>query len=98
MCADSVKDKFLDIVKTQVAKTFGDKPKESPFYSRMINVNHFNRINKLLDSTKGKLVYKPNDENDREDCYVAPHVFEIEQNDALMSEEVIKVKLINFST
>lgn len=41
MCADSVKEKFLDAVKDKVAKTFGDKPKESPFYSRMINVNHF---------------------------------------------------------
>jgi len=88
LCEDGIKDKFLEAVRTQVAKTFGEKPKESPYYSRMINTNHFHRIDNLLKSTKGKLIYKAGDENDHNDCYVGPYVFEVEPTDPLMDDEV----------
>lgn len=48
-------------------------------------------MNKLLNSTKGKLIYKAQDQNDHEDNYVAPHVFEIKPDDPLMGEEVRNV-------
>lgn len=103
MCEESIKDKFLKAVQEQIPKTFGNSPKNSEFYSRMINTNHFkwvistlffinhlifSRINNLLKSTKGKLIYKSNDENDHDDCYIGPYVFEVKPDDPLMEDEV----------
>ncbi|KAI6190876.1 CBR-ALH-4 protein [Aphelenchoides bicaudatus] len=88
LCEETVKDKLLENIKAQVHKLFGDTPKESPTYSRMINTNHFNRVQKLIKSTKGKLIYKPNDEDVHDDCYVAPRIYEVEKNDPLMDDEI----------
>jgi len=88
LCKDSVKEKFLGALKEQVTKTFGEKPKESPYYARMINTNHFNRVQKLIRSTQGKLVYKAGDENDHDDRYVGPHIYDVKPDDPLMDDEI----------
>ena len=52
------------------------------------NQKIFSRVNNLLKTTKGKLIYKASDENDHDDHYVGPHIFEIQPDDPLMDEEV----------
>ncbi|KAK6022432.1 aldehyde dehydrogenase family protein [Ostertagia ostertagi] len=48
----------------------------------------FSRLSTLLKNTKGKIVYKPKEEPCRAECFLPPHVIEIEKDDALMQEEI----------
>jgi len=46
---DSVLPQFLDAAKTAITRMFGDTPRQSPDYGRIINARHFARVARLLD-------------------------------------------------
>ncbi|KAI6197818.1 hypothetical protein M3Y94_01269600 [Aphelenchoides besseyi] len=83
-----LKDKFIESFVTAIKKTFGEKPKESPLYSRLISTRHYNRVMNMIKKTNGKLIYKSDDETDHDDKYIGPHVYEVEPDDQLMQDEV----------
>ena len=47
-----IKDTFIKRLVKDVQETFGEKPIESPYYSRIINERHINRLSKLIDGYK----------------------------------------------
>ncbi|KAI6181789.1 Aldehyde dehydrogenase [Aphelenchoides besseyi] len=79
---------FVEKLKKLVVEKYGSKPKESSAYTRIINGRHFSRLQDLIDRTKGRLVYKPEDENDPTDLYIGPHLFEVDSTDVLMKDEL----------
>ncbi|KAI6206245.1 Aldedh domain-containing protein [Aphelenchoides besseyi] len=79
---------FVEKLKKMVVEKYGSKPKESPAYTRIINGRHFSRLQDLINRTKGRLVYKPEDENDSTDLYIGPHLFEVDSTDVLMEDEL----------
>ncbi|KAK6044087.1 hypothetical protein COOONC_18408, partial [Cooperia oncophora] len=48
----------------------------------------FSRLSSLIKNTKGKIVYKSNEEPCRNERFLPPHVIEIEKDDVLMQEEI----------
>ena len=47
-----IKDTFIKRLVKDVQETFGENPIESPYYSRIINERHINRLSKLIDGYK----------------------------------------------
>lgn len=47
-----VKSAFIEQVKLQIAKMFGQNPLDNPNYGKIINEKHFTRINGLVDPDK----------------------------------------------
>ncbi|KAI1081307.1 aldehyde dehydrogenase [Whalleya microplaca] len=65
---------------------FPDGPKASPEYARIINERQFDRIKKMLDTTKGKIVM--GGETDKSDLYIAPTVVLVDSlDDPMVTEE-----------
>lgn len=62
--------------------------KETPLTGRIINENHWNRVNNLIQKTNGKLIYSTGESSDISDLFIPPHVYEINQDDILMQEEM----------
>jgi len=44
----SIKQKFIEEIKTAICTMYGEKPLESPDYSKIINEKHFNRLLALM--------------------------------------------------
>ncbi|KAK6010890.1 coniferyl-aldehyde dehydrogenase family protein, partial [Ostertagia ostertagi] len=62
--------------------------KQNKTFGKIIHERHFDRLSTLLKNTKGKIVYKPKEEPCRAECFLPPHVIEIEKDDVLMQEEI----------
>jgi acyl-CoA reductase-like NAD-dependent aldehyde dehydrogenase len=50
--------------------------------------NLFSRLDTLTKQTKGELLYKSAESNDRSDLFIGPHIFKCQSDDVLMQEEV----------
>lgn len=82
---ESVKDKFVELCKAEIAKKFGSEPSQSKDYCRIVNSNRTERIVSLLEGQKvlhgGK--YNIND------CFIEPTIVEVTDLDApIMNEEI----------
>lgn len=62
--------------------------KENESFARIIHERHFDRLSRLINSTKGELLYEGDGGNVRDEKYIAPKVYGIEKGDAFMSEEI----------
>ncbi|MCB9480304.1 MAG: aldehyde dehydrogenase [Desulfobacteraceae bacterium] len=81
----SVKDDFLKEIKKSVVSFYGENPKESPFYGRIINDRHFERLEKLLKNQKPVTKL----ETDSKARYIAPTVLdEVSTESPVMQEEI----------
>lgn len=81
----SAKPEFLEHLKTAINQLYGDDPKESPDYPRIINDNHFQRLANLL--TDGETVVGGT--TDEETHYIAPTILNnIELSDPIMQDEI----------
>lgn len=82
---ESVKEQFLEYLKQAVIQLYGEDPKNSPDFPRIINHTHFDRLKLLLSD--GDIVV--GGEVDRESKYIAPTVIDnITLDDAIMKEEI----------
>ncbi len=80
-----VQKAFLDELRKTILSFYGEEPRESPDYARIINERHFDRIMKLLK--KGKIVQ--GGESDRKTRYIAPTIVEgVTHRDPIMEEEI----------
>ena len=46
---DEIKSKFIDHLKIEIIKTYGNKPNHSNDYGRIINENHVDRLSKMIN-------------------------------------------------
>ena len=81
----SVKDAFVEQVRREIVRMYGERPLESPDYGKIINRKHFDRLLGLLDPSK--LVC--GGESDPEALRIAPAVLDgVTPEDPVMGEEI----------
>jgi aldehyde dehydrogenase (NAD+) len=87
---ESQKDAFVELMKKNIAKAFGENPQQSPAYCRIVNAKHFARVEKLLSDAIGKgAKAESGGTTDANENYVAPTVLTGVTNDMqLMKEEI----------
>ncbi len=85
LCHSSVKEKFLEEVKKQIQKQYGENPLENPNYGKIINERHFHRLLGLMDKNKVVIGGKSNPET----LQITPTVMDnVTESDAVMGEEI----------
>jgi len=85
LISEKAKVPFFEAVKKEVNKFYGDNPKSSPDFPRIINDRHWARVEKLLK--KGKIVL--GGETDFKTRYIAPTIIDgISPKDPIMQEEI----------
>ncbi|PRP89391.1 fatty aldehyde dehydrogenase [Planoprotostelium fungivorum] len=76
---------FLHQLSQHIRKYYGEDPKVSPDYSRIVNLNHVNRI---LDLLEGQNIYHGGNYN-QADRYISPTIIiEPEENSKILTEEI----------
>ena len=86
----SVKDKFVKAYKEQVKVLYGDDPKSSPSYNRIVNERHFRRLNNYLEDavSKGGTIEMGGTVDEKEN-YIAPTlVSNLKEESKLWQEEI----------
>jgi aldehyde dehydrogenase (NAD+) len=82
---DTIRDEFLDHLKTAIISLYGEDPSRSDDFTRIINNEHFERLSALLNN--GTTVI--GGETDASQCYIAPTVLsEITWDDPIMKDEI----------
>jgi len=80
-----IKDEFVERLKQTITKFYGENPRNSPDYGRIINKRHFDRIVALLEDVK--VIF--GGESDRNELYIAPTLIdEVSLSDKIMEEEI----------
>lgn len=82
---ESCHDEFLKSMKNQIQIFYGNQPKESKSFARIINHRHFDRLVGLLDQKK---VFCGG-ETDRDSRFIAPTIMHgVSWDDAVMKQEI----------
>ncbi|KAK3956794.1 Aldehyde/histidinol dehydrogenase [Pseudoneurospora amorphoporcata] len=82
-----VVDTFIEFLKIAYKDNFPNGAKASSDLARIVNVRHFNRIKKMLDETKGKIVM--GGEVDESELYIEPTAVLVDSiDDPMMQEEI----------
>lgn len=82
------KDEFLDKCKASLKSFYGENPKQSNDYGRIISERHFDRLTGLLEKQENKILIKFG-ENDKSDRFFAPTFVDSPALDSkLMTEEI----------
>ena len=85
LCHSSVRDSFIECVKKEIVRQFGEKPLDNPDYGKIINEKHFHRILGLID--RDKLVH--GGASDERTLRIEPSVMkDVTESDAVMQEEI----------
>ncbi|MEL7208245.1 MAG: aldehyde dehydrogenase family protein [Actinomycetota bacterium] len=85
LVADDVHDQLVDRLVATIAEFYGDDPKQSPDYARIVTDSHFHRLEKLLDSG----TVAAGGDSDVDDRYIAPTVLvDVEPDAPVMEEEI----------
>jgi len=86
MVDEEVVDAFIEQMKIAMKEFYPQGAKASPDFARIVSNNHFNRIKKMLDSTKGKIVI--GGETDESENYIEPTVIVVQdEHDSLIVDE-----------
>lgn len=89
LCHESQYDNFLDLAQKTLVKMYGNDPKASPDYCRIINERHTTRIQGLLEDSPGRIVVGGPKTIDLKEKYVPPTIVaEANMNSKLMKEEI----------
>jgi aldehyde dehydrogenase (NAD+) len=81
----TVKEAFLEHLKTQTREMFGEHPLENPNYGKIVNNRHFHRLLGLIQEEKRFF----GGESDEEACRIAPTVLvDVTEEDPIMLEEI----------
>lgn len=85
MVHKSNKNKLLDQIEAYLRKFYGEDPRQSPDYVRIINKHHFDRLVALLD--KGDII--AGGQSHPKDLYIAPTLIEnVSWDDPIMQDEI----------
>ncbi len=52
LCHISVRDRFVELLKAEITRQYGEDPLQSADYGRIINQKHFERVSSLIDAKK----------------------------------------------
>lgn len=84
-CHESRVEEFLDAVKAEIIRQYGENPLENDKYGKMINRKHFDRVRGLIDA--GKII--AGGEVNENTLQIAPTVLgDVTWDDAVMKEEI----------
>ncbi|RWS22425.1 aldehyde dehydrogenase: dimeric NADP-preferring-like protein, partial [Leptotrombidium deliense] len=87
LCSKLVRDKLLKFTEELMKKFFDGNAKLSDDYTHIVNERHFQRLQNLLNTTKGTIVY--GGITDASNLYVSPTiVIDVSIDDPLMNEEI----------
>ena len=80
-----IKEPFMERLIFYIKKHYGENPKKSPDYPRIINDGNFNRLNAFLDNGRTLI----GGDSELQEKYIAPTVLDqISWNDPVMQEEI----------
>ncbi len=83
---ESVRDDLVESIRSAITEFYGDDPKASADYARIVNDAHFHRLTALLDTSGASVVGGEHDEGER---YLAPTLLIDPDPDApVMQEEI----------
>jgi aldehyde dehydrogenase (NAD+) len=78
-------DQLVELIRRSIFDFYGNDPKASPDFARIVNDAHFTRLSGLLDSGAAAV----GGDTDRETRYIAPTVLrEVAEDAAVMQEEI----------
>ncbi|XP_071795852.1 aldehyde dehydrogenase, dimeric NADP-preferring-like isoform X2 [Asterias amurensis] len=85
MCKRSMNDKLLSAIVETIKEFYGEDPKTSPDYGRMVSDRHFQRV---LSLTKNSKIAVGGD-SDASQRYIAPTIItDVKDSDPVMLEEI----------
>ncbi|KAG9492715.1 aldehyde dehydrogenase family 3 member A2 isoform X2 [Eleutherodactylus coqui] len=85
LCDKSTQNKLIEKISDALKEYYGDNPKESADYERIINKRHFKRVLGLLEGEKIAI----GGEHDESTCYIAPTVLvDVKPESKIMQEEI----------
>ncbi|MFE3867103.1 aldehyde dehydrogenase [Flavobacterium sp. LS2P90] len=80
-----MKSHFIEFVKLEITKAYGENPKLSPDYARIINEKNWLRLANMID--ENKVVF--GGQTDIEDCYISPTLIDESSVDSLIMKDEI---------
>lgn len=80
-----MKSHFVDYMKVELQKAYGEEPKNSPDLARIVNQKNWLRLVNMIDPKKVLI----GGESEIEDCYIAPTLIEETSLDSLVMQEEI---------
>jgi len=84
---ETVKNQLVGLFGQVIQEFYGKDVKSSDDYSRIVNTKHFDRLNSLLEKTKGRVLVQSG-EPDRADLFIPPTIIEADQSDILFEDEI----------
>jgi aldehyde dehydrogenase (NAD+) len=88
-------EEFVRRSKDLVQRCYGENPKDSPDWGRIVNSRHVARIRKLIDSSEGEIVCGGTGEVDEEGRYMPPTIIKKpSMASPIMQEEVFGPVLV----
>lgn len=82
---EDIKDVFLEKLKIQISKMYGEDASKSPDYPRIISDRRFDALTRFLQD--GKIIY--GGDTNKEDRFFAPTILEqVKDSDNVMQEEI----------
>ena len=82
---DHVHDALVNRMSSAIREFYGDDPKQSPDFARIVNERHHARLTRLLDDAD----VVTGGETDLSDRYIAPTIIKnVKEDDAVMQEEI----------
>lgn len=85
LCEDEIRDQLVEQMRSAIEKNFGEDPKSSRSYPRIINDRHFSRVRGLMSSGKTAI----GGQTDESQRYIAPTVLiDVPTDSPVMQEEV----------
>ena len=85
LCHASVKDQFVEAVKEEISRQYGENPLENPDYGRIVNEKHFRRLLSLVQPDKVVVGGR----SDAATCRIEPTVLDkVDWTDGVMQEEI----------
>ncbi|UXI18225.1 paired amphipathic helix protein Sin3b [Sarcoptes scabiei] len=87
LCSNDVKDKFVSLATKILKEFFENGVKDSDSYCKIINEKNFDRLNKLISSSSGKVVI--GGDSDRDSLTISPTIIaDVDSSDPIMREEI----------
>jgi len=81
----SIKEQFVDALKSALIEFYGEVPSSSPHYARIINQKHFNRLVQYLEGVK--LLH--GGVHDVSECFISPTIIDQPDiNSGVMNDEI----------
>jgi aldehyde dehydrogenase (NAD+) len=82
---EDMKSHFVDYLKKEITVAYGENPKLSPDFPRIVNEKNWHRLVSMIDPQK--VIF--GGETDVEDCYISPTLIEEDSLNSLLMEDEI---------